>query len=100
MPVRSTSTPRGDQQSPPGPPPARDEKGSEGGRQHIKKGKGQDEVELPDHVFAERILAGQCSGRNLEENENYDCPHHRHDSSLLQPVTKDITNRRAKSSTN
>ena len=68
----------GTEESPPRSKASGDEKGPERGRQQIHKNEGQQKVELRSQVFAERVLAGQCSGRNLEENKNYDCRHHGH----------------------
>ena len=83
MPIPSTLAPSTRGQSPPRPEAPRDEERPERGRQPIKKYKRHYQTELLHHVFAEGVLAGQCSGRNLEENKNQDGAHHCRNSSQL-----------------
>src|SRR5438045_2137525 len=94
--ARSTSSPFGTDESPPRSKASRDEKRPERTRQQIEEDERWQKRRLLGQILAERGLAGQCSGRNLEENKNYDCRHHGHQSSQLQPVAKKITNRCAK----
>src|SRR5436305_11426951 len=100
MPIPSILAPSARGQSPPRPKAPRDEERPERGRQPIKKYKRHYQTELLHHVFAEGVLAGQCAGRNLEENKNDDCHRYGRDSSHLQAIATKITNDCAKSTAN
>src|SRR5206468_4221449 len=76
-----------------------DEKGPKRSRQQIEKDERRQKRSLLGQILAERVLAGQCSGRNLQNDENQYCRRDRHDSSHLQPVTENVTNRRAETAT-
>jgi 23S rRNA pseudouridine1911/1915/1917 synthase len=70
----------------PGSEAARPEKRSEGGRQQVKENEWRQQRKLLAQIFAKGVLAGHCSGSNLENDKNHDRSQHGHNSPQLHPV--------------